>query len=791
MDTFKISDHVEFDAKGRAICPACEAEGKGKKKNLSLVPGLDGAYKCFRGHTPQEIREAIGVPKERQIPQTLAAPAAIPKVQVSPQKVRETNQVLMNSSGPAKAWLHNRGITDGLMERHQLGITRAKVGEKFLPAITVPIPNHEGTAYWQKKRVAPWLNEEQLAQTLGEKNLPAYQPWSQYGVPAKVWFTWLPANAEQTWLCEGEWDAIVMGQLMREADQPIAVASFTCGCGTVPPAGELEKLPGEVIIFYDRNDKPTKKGDRPGEEGAKKVAIALGDRGRIALVPMPKDCQVHGWDVSDALHQGYGLADFQAAAAAATRPEAKSNHTNPLRSRLLWNDELIDSAPEYTEWLVPDLLTTNELFLVAAGPRAGKSLLAMTLALSVAQGSNFLERPVIQGTVLYVCLEDSPAKIKEREQAQGWTRGLPVVWLNRFKLSELPHLREIAEEIDVRLIVIDTLSRAKDATVSESSAEMSQVLEPLQEMASDLDCCILLVHHTGKVNVENLGAVDLFETIRGSSAIRAVCRGSMVIAAGERDYRLVVENGWGKHDLKIVLDTNTLTWRLLGKWVPTAENTTQKELIVEYLRQTQVATVDQLFEATQIPRKSLYEQLARLQAAENVNEKVIKEGSRRNYTYRLALFNTIQQLNSVLNSENSIPDNDRGPIQQKNISVSNSVGEAKSDQSVTSPMCQFDHFSNSTPPPTNTDFVEYPPQTHTEQEKALFNTYSTNEVLLNSDAKSDQTGTHPLCQFRRWNEIDTAVEFHGQRGERAKIRVPGERRCRWVPMSELQPLEDS
>ncbi|NJL57148.1 AAA family ATPase [bacterium] len=38
------------------------------------------------------------------------------------------------------------------------------------------------------------------------------------------------------------------------------------------------------------------------------------------------------------------------------------------------NDELIATAPDHIEWLIPDLLPLNELILLAAGARAGKSL---------------------------------------------------------------------------------------------------------------------------------------------------------------------------------------------------------------------------------------------------------------------------------------------------------------------------------------------------------------------------------------------------------------------------------
>ncbi|MEO0854462.1 MAG: AAA family ATPase, partial [Cyanobacteria bacterium J06648_11] len=399
-----------------------------------------------------------------------------------------------------------------------------------------------------------------------------------------------PAEATQTYLCEGEWDAISLGwQLRYQSD--IAVACFTCGCNAVPSPEVLARLPGQVTVFYDRDDKPLKNGTVPGEAGAQKVAQALGTRARIALVPQrPEHAQARGWDVSDALAAGFTMADFAEAAecavpfvppAVATPAETRSDAPNPLRSRLVHNDTLLDRAPDYTEWLVPDLLTANELFLLAASPRAGKSLLAMTLALSIASGQKFLDRPVTQGSVLYICCEDSETKIKEREIAQGWTRGLPVYWLDRFKLSELSHLRAIAEELEPRLIVFDTLSRIRDDGISESSAEMSRCLEPLQEMAEELNCCILLVHHTGKVKLDNADKIDVFETIRGSSAIRAVCRGSWVLAADDNScYRLCVEHGYGKEDLRLALDASTLRWQSLGGWQPAMVNPTQAERVL-------------------------------------------------------------------------------------------------------------------------------------------------------------------------------------------------------------------
>jgi hypothetical protein len=476
---FQIRDYVTFNEQGRAVCPSCQqSKGSGYRKlNLSVLES--GAYKCHRGCTPEEIRAALGAEKPHVIPTALATPTKTANVTISPQKKMEAHNALLDSDGDAKRWLQDRGITDEIIQWFHLGVARAKVGKqpfRHVWSISIPIPaNSDGTSYYQKKRVLPWLSEAQLQQELGEL-YSEYKPWSQFGIPAMVWFTHNPGKATVTWLCEGEWDAILLGWQCFKQDLQVAVATFTCGCGNVPPAQELEKLPGTVYVFYDRNDAPDQKGHRPGEVGAKKVCQALGDRGRLALVPMAQDCKVKGWDVSNSLLTGFTLTDFQLAAdqaTAVTQPDQQ--HVNPLRSRLVSTDDLVARAPEFVEWLVPDLLTTDELFALGSPPRGGKSLLCMLLAKCIASGQNFLDRPVTKGSVIYVNLEDSEAKVRERVEAQQWAEGLPVYWIDKFKLPETPYLIELADGMDdLRLIILDTLSRVRTDETSESAASVTK-----------------------------------------------------------------------------------------------------------------------------------------------------------------------------------------------------------------------------------------------------------------------------------------------------------------------------
>ncbi len=525
-------------------------------------------------------------------------------VPVSSDLIQEDYERLQQSKGKALDWLARRGFTPQMIELYRLGVIRVQRGptRQTFWGISIPIPAGNDN-YFRKARIAPWLT--------GTERPDYVEDWNQKGISKQVFFTWNPPAAEQTFLCEGEWDAMLLGWQMRSHPEgsKIAVASFTCGCSAVPNSTELLRLPGKVTIFYDRNDTPNKDGLRPGEEGAKKTAQALEERGAIALVPqLEEHSKIKGWDVSDALNAGFNVDDFIKASQQAIAAPPPDRPPNALRERLVSFKELVDRTPDVQEWLVPGLMTSNELFIVAAAPRQGKSLIGLTLAHAIATGGKFLGRPVAQGKVIYANLEDSDFKIKERLQAQGWSDAAlaEAFALDTFKLSELQELAELADEINPRLIVLDTLSRIRDDRFSEDKSEIGKLLEPLQDLAKAKDCAVIVIHHTTKVTVENADMIDVFSTMRGSSSIRATARGSWILAAapGGVGQRLFVEHGWGKEDLRVYLDENTLEWKPVNEWKPNV-NEGQRQRILDYLLVVEEATVTQAACDCQLPLRSV------------------------------------------------------------------------------------------------------------------------------------------------------------------------------------------
>jgi hypothetical protein len=675
--SFKITDYVEVDSKGRGICPSCiKTKGESfRKRNLSVLS--NGSYKCFANCSIEQIRDALNQPKTSGIiPTALARPT---KPRYIESVTVKTNYLRLrdNPLSSAWKWLISRGFDAEMIEHYQLGVSEVKLDKNYW-SISIPIEASEGNFY-EKLRVSPWLESTPM-------------PWYQKGVPAQALITHQPETPTQTWLCEGEWDAMMLGWWVRfsELADQIQVACFTCGAGVIPPESELAKLSGTVTIWYDL--------DQPGTDGATKLATRLGDRARIAAVPAPESPS-KGWDVSDALKGGFTLQDFLEAEKTALEP--KSNQlSNSTKTPLSTHGELMDRAPDFVDMLIPDLLS-YELYVLAAPPRGGKTLMMMTLANAVASGTKFLDRPTTQGSVLIVNLEDSEAKVKERAIAMGMERHLPIYWLDKFKLEEFPELLEAIDEIpDLRLIIIDTLSRAKSGKISESSAEMSNLLEPLQVAAKERQIAIVLTHHTGKLNVDNAPSIDVFDQIRGSSAIRATCRGAWIIAPGERSYRLVTENGHCKEDLNIVLDPCDLTWKLIGKWSPKIDGS-QKDKILETLNHIGSGTVADISTATDISQKSVGTVLGRLQA----DDLVTKNGGKgRKPAVYSRSYNNLQQVGASVGAYNDDTASRTGLLQQKeNISsLSIDVSLSPGHQAPTPPLLR--------------GVVGASEQTHTQQE---------------------------------------------------------------------------
>jgi putative DNA primase/helicase len=186
------------------------------------------------------------------------------------------------------------------------------------------------------------------------------------------------------------------------------------------------------------------------------------------------------------------------------------------------------------EWCWPGWLPNGLLTLLAAPPGVGKSIVALDLArrliegVGAPDGTSFSARSC---RVLYVDAEDMPRSTKSRGEAWGMDLGqifpmLPPEYgaLDLEGPEDRDRLIEMAHTIGPGLVVVDSFSRIT-ARGDSSVEEVRPVLAFLKGLAKDLDCALLLVHHTRKRMANMLPGVEMtMDDVRGSGDIAAASR---------------------------------------------------------------------------------------------------------------------------------------------------------------------------------------------------------------------------------------------------------------------------
>lgn len=288
--SFSIFDHIQFNKIGRAICPSCLLlKGEGYRKfnlSVSLQPVDHGAYMCHRGCTNEQIREAIG--DSKPLDKTYIPTANPPKeIQYNTTgQIESKSNVLRGKTSKtapqALQYLLDRGLDLRTIEYFKIGLTWKdfKYDKEWKPTPCIFIPYEIEQGKWLGKYFPnKWLPEEDRPD----------QQMAQPSVTARWYFTHQP-DGKELWICEGEWDALLLGQTLYDQQLEISVCTATCGAGGIPKDLSLLVQYDRIVIFYDR--------DEAGEKGSKKLAEAIGDRAFIATTPAPVDHK-QGFDITD------------------------------------------------------------------------------------------------------------------------------------------------------------------------------------------------------------------------------------------------------------------------------------------------------------------------------------------------------------------------------------------------------------------------------------------------------------------------------------------------------------
>jgi DNA primase len=181
-------------------------------------------------------------------------------------------------------------------------------------------------------------------------------------------------------------------------------------------------------------------------------------------------------------------------------------------------DDFFDETSDAVDYLIPGLLPKGESALLVASPKVGKTLLGIDLAFAVATGEDyFLGETCQQGKVLLVSVDESRQSTKAKLIKRGFKKSDAenIRIIPQFEVSQLEKLEAEIEDFHPTLVIIDSLKRiTKGSTISENSAEFSDVVYTISELCNRYGASCVLIHHSKKDN-EIIGV----DNVRGSSAI--------------------------------------------------------------------------------------------------------------------------------------------------------------------------------------------------------------------------------------------------------------------------------
>ena len=179
--------------------------------------------------------------------------------------------------------------------------------------------------------------------------------------------------------------------------------------------------------------------------------------------------------------------------------------------------ELLEEPITEADWVIEDLLPIGA-HILAGAPKIGKSWMVLAMGLAVSMGTPFWDYAVCQGSVLYLCLEDTYARVKKRL----WK--LTDEASDRFFLANSAATIKdgLAEQIDyfvinhpdLKLVFIDTFQKVRSPSGDSIYAADYGDFSALKAVADKHSLAMMVVHHTRKMADE-----DIMNTVSGSSGI--------------------------------------------------------------------------------------------------------------------------------------------------------------------------------------------------------------------------------------------------------------------------------
>lgn len=345
-----------------------------------------------------------------------------------------------------------------------------------------------------------------------------FLPWDavsrRYGFPDIRPIYNLPGvlSASRVVFCEGEKSAQAL------IDLGVCATSVMGGCNSPLDRTDLSALKGkEVLLWADADD--------AGRKFMAAVAMALKELDATVRYVSPPEGAEKGWDAADAVADGVDIGSLLDGPQKAPEPALP----------YFWFE---DAAPVLdANDFVEGLLTSGAMSVVYGPSNCGKTFFILDLALHVAQGEKWRGKDIDRGAVVYLSLEGSQgirnriAAFRSHYELDGLCLPFAVMPKPVNLLDDeadvasviqlVEHVAE-TQKLPVRMVIIDTLSRAMAGGNENSSEDMTALIGNCDRIRNHTGAHVCVIHHSGK---------DEAKGARGHSSLRAATDTEIEITA--------------------------------------------------------------------------------------------------------------------------------------------------------------------------------------------------------------------------------------------------------------------
>ena len=242
-----------------------------------------------------------------------------------------------------------------------------------------------------------------------------------------------------------------------------------------------------------------------------------------------------------------------------------------MNNKLITVDaETLLSTPMKKTMFIVDKLIPQGVNVLSGASKIGKSWLMLWLGLQVSQGLPVWEMETQQCDVLYLSLEDTRRRIKDRlynltDTAPNNLHFAVMCGLIGNGLEE-QITSFLSDHPKTKLVIIDTLQKVRDSKGSAGKAGMYgndyDDISSIKRIADENNIAVILVHHLRKLKDGD----DPFNEVSGSTGIIGAADTNYVLKRKRSgDKATLLASGRDVEYQELTLQFNDLVWELVER----------------------------------------------------------------------------------------------------------------------------------------------------------------------------------------------------------------------------------